>query len=370
MSPFAEIQLVAALLAAACALPGVFLLLRGMSMMADAISHAVLLGIVLAFLAVGRVDSPWLVIAAAGSGVLTVALVELLQQTRLLKADAAVGLVFPFLFSLAVVLIARHARGVHLDVDAVLLGELAFAPLDRLRVGGADWGPRGAWIGGAALLANLAFIVVLFKELKLATFDPALAETLGFRPGRLHYALMTVVAVTAVAAFDAVGSILVVAFMIVPPAAAALLCRRLAWMLAVAVGLGAAGALLGHPLARAVNTNIGGAIAVVQGGLFAVAWLCAPERGLLARARRTARQRVEFRERLLLVHLRHHAARGEAEQENLVATLHAHLHWPREVTARALRRAVDGGRVAVIDARAELTDEGRATADRALLGGG
>src|SRR3712207_3635749 len=107
-----EIQLIAAVVAIACALPGVFLVLRRMALMSDAISHAILLGIVLAFFVTEDITSPFLILAAAATGVLTVSLVELLNRTRLVKEDAAIGLVFPALFSIGVILIARFAGNV------------------------------------------------------------------------------------------------------------------------------------------------------------------------------------------------------------------------------------------------------------------
>ena len=186
-----EIQLVASVVAVACALPGVFLVLRRMAMMSDAISHTVLLGIVLAFFVVGDLESPFLVLGAAAMGVITVSLVEALNRTGLVKQDAAIGLVFPALFSIAVILISRFARGVHLDVDAVLLGELAFAPLNRMTFFGIDL-PAALWVMGGILLINIAFIALFFKELKnryperIVVFDlpPVLstADALSFAP--------------------------------------------------------------------------------------------------------------------------------------------------------------------------------------------
>src|SRR5688572_33445172 len=211
--PEQDIQCISSVTAAACALPGVFLVLRRMALMSDAISHAILLGIVLAFFVTENIASPLLVLAAAATGVLTVSLVEILNRTRLVKEDAAIGLVFPALFSLGVILISRYAGNVHLDVDAVLLGELAFAPFERVEAFGWDWGPKGLWVMGAILIANLVLVWLFFKELKLATFDPALAAALGLAPAAIHYGLMTSVSITAVGAFDAVGSILVVALM-------------------------------------------------------------------------------------------------------------------------------------------------------------
>ena len=216
LSPQIEIQIIAAVVAVACALPGVFLVLRRMALMSDAISHAILLGIVLAFFVVEDLASPFLIIAAAITGVITVVLVELLHGTGLVREDAAIGIVFPALFSGGVILISRYAGSVHLDTHAVLLGELAFAPLERLSVLGYSL-PKSLWVMGAILLINLIFITLFYKELKLATFDAGLAAALGFSPVLIHYGLMTLVSVTAVGAFDAVGSILVVALMIAPP---------------------------------------------------------------------------------------------------------------------------------------------------------
>lgn len=289
MSAGTEIQLIAVVVAVACALPGVFLVLRGMAMMSDAISHTVLLGIVLAFFVWRDLDSPFVILSAAAMGVFTVTLVELLSRTRLVKQDAAIGIVFPALFSIAVILISRFARGVHLDNDAVLLGELAFAPFDRLDVLGIDL-PRALVVMAVILLLNLLFITALFKELKLATFDAGLAAALGFSPALVHYGLMGLVSITAVGAFDAVGSILVVALMVTPAASAYLLTDDLVRMLAYSCGLGAAGAVGGYWLARALDANIAGSMATMTGIIFVVVLLVAPQRGLIAQALRRRRQ--------------------------------------------------------------------------------
>jgi manganese/zinc/iron transport system permease protein len=253
-----EIQLIASVVAVACALPGVFLVLRRMAMMSDAISHTVLLGIVIGFFITKDLTSPLLILGAAATGVLTVSLVEVMHRTRLVKEDAAIGLVFPMLFSLAVILISRYAGDVHLDSDAVLLGELAFAPFDRFVVLGYDLGPKALYVMGGILILNLLFIVLFYKELKLATFDVGLAAALGFSPGLIHYALMTLVSVTAVGAFDAVGSILVVALMIGPPAAAYLLTDRLPRLIGLSALIGVLSAGSGYWLAHALDASIAG----------------------------------------------------------------------------------------------------------------
>jgi manganese/zinc/iron transport system permease protein len=367
MSPLqVEIQWIAALTAVACALPGVFLVLRHMAMMSDAISHTVLLGIVLGFFLVADLNSPLLVLGAAATGLLTVALVALLERTRLVKEDAAIGLVFPALFSLAVILISRFAGDVHLDADVVLLGELAFAPFDRLEIAGRDLGPRGLYVMGGILLINLAFILLFYKELKLSTFDAGLAATLGFAPGLIHYALMGLVSVTVVGAFDVAGSVLVVALIIAPPATAYLLTDRLPRMLALSALIGAGCAVAGYWLAHLLDAPIAGSIAAALGAAFALAFLFAPRQGLLAAAHRRRRQREEFALAMLVGHLQNHADAGEHSFENHRDHLGEHLRWSPDWAGKILQRAQSAGLVQVQDERLLLTPRGQAAAQRSL----
>jgi manganese/zinc/iron transport system permease protein len=360
-----EIQLIAVVVAAACALPGVFLVLRGMAMMSDAISHTVLLGIVLSFFVVRDLDSPLLILGAALIGLLTVSLTELLNRTKLVKQDAAIGLVFPALFSIAVILISRFARGVHLDNDAVLLGELAFAPFDRLNLFGLDL-PHSLVVMGVILVLNIAFIAVFYKELKLATFDAGLAAALGFSPALIHYGLMGIVSVTAVGAFDAVGTILVVALMVTPAAAAYLLTDRLERMLGLSVLIGATGAVGGYWLARANDANIAGSMATVIGLLFLLAFLFAPERGVVAIARRRGRQRWQFAQTMLAIHLFQHEGTPEAAVENRVDHLQEHLRWQPDFAQGVLRRAEARAWVERDNGALSLTPLGRQAAKTAL----
>ena len=214
--PQIEIQLIAMVVAIACAIPGVFLVLRKMALISDAISHSILPGIVIGFFITQDLNSPLLIALAAVTGVITVVLVEWIQKTGLVKEDTAIGLVFPALFSIGVILIAKNANDVHLDVDAVLLGELAFAPFDRLMMSGMDMGPKSLWIMGVILLVTLLLLLLFYKELKVSTFDVGLSAAMGISPMVMHYGLMSVSSVTVVGAFDAVGAILVVALMITP----------------------------------------------------------------------------------------------------------------------------------------------------------
>lgn len=362
-----EIQLITAVTAAACSLVGAFLVLRKASLMSDAISHAILPGIVVGFFLTENLASPILLLAAVATGVLTVALIEALGSTRLVKQDAAIGLVFPALFSIGVILIARYASGVHLDTDAVLLGDPAFAWIERFYVGGTDLGPQALWLMGSILLAVLLFLVVFYKELKLSTFDPALAAALGFAPGLVHYALMSLLSVTAVGAFDVVGSILVVALVVAPPAAAYLLTDRLPVMLGLSALIGVVGAFSGYWLANILDASIAGAMATMVGVLFMLAFAFAPDRGLVAQAQRRTRQRHEFARRMLLVHLLHHENTPEADRECRVDHLQEHLRWEPAFASQAIRYAEKTGTVLQQNKRLALTSEGRTVAQKAMV---
>lgn len=365
-----EIQLIASLVAVACAIPGVFLVLRRMAMMSDAISHAILLGIVLAFFVVKDVTSPFLIIGASLSGVLVVSLVEILYKTKLLREDAAIGLVFPVLFSIGVILIARYAWNIHLDVHAVLLGEIAFAPFDRLVFRGVDIGPKSLYVIVAILILNLIFILSLYKELKIATFDAGLAAVLGFSPGLIHYGLMGLVSVTAVGAFDAVGSILVVALMIAPPAAAYLLTDKLSHMLVISSFIGVLSSLGGFWIAILLDSNIAGSMATMSGLVFFVVFLLAPERGLISIARRRSRQRWEFAGKVLAIHLLNHEGSPEEEEESRLRHLEKNLRWKDKFANEAVKRASARGLLLLRRGRLKLTDQGREYAKKSVIDNG
>ena len=362
-----DIQLIAIVTAVACALPGVFLVLRRMTLMSDAISHAILPGIVLAFFLTESLSSPLLILAAAGTGVLTVLFVELLQRTKLVKEDAAIGLTFPALFSIGVILISRFAENVHLDTDAVLLGELAIAPLNRLEVFGYNLGPLSLYVMGAILVLNLAFILLFYKELKLVTFDVSLAAALGFAPTLIHYGLMTLVSITTVGAFDAVGSILVVALIAGPPATAYLMTDKFSRMLILSAIIGSMNAVTGYWIAFLFDVSIAGSIATMTLLIFVSVFLVVPNRGLIAIARRHARQKWEFAQTMLVIHLFNHEGLPEAEAESAIADLHEHLSWDPGFTTQVVKHALNNRCVSRKETQLALTEHGRAIAQQALV---
>ena len=269
--PLVAILLTGMLVGTSAALLGSFLVLRGNSMLADAISHSILFGIAVAWLLSGQTSGPVQIAGAALSGVLAVFLIETLTRTRRLRDDAATGLVFPALFSAGVVLINVTARDVHLDEHTVLLGEVGFVWLDTVSVAGVEL-PRAMLATGVMLLLDAAFVLAFYKALKLATFDPDLARALGLAPGIIFYAHLALVSGTAVAAFDAVGVVLFITFVVVPPATAYLLTRRLLPMIVLAMLIAALSAPLGYALAIALNVSIGGSMALANGPFLLLAY--------------------------------------------------------------------------------------------------
>jgi|TARA_A100001391_G_scaffold63912_1_gene39890 manganese/zinc/iron transport system permease protein len=364
-SPDAMIMLTGALVGIAASLLGTFLILRGASMLSDAISHSIVFGIIVVWMLTGQASGPIQIIGAALTGLLTVALTELLTATRRVKADAAIGLVFPALFSIGVLLINIYARDVHIDQHTVLLGEIGFVWLDTYEIGGYLVPQAVVWMGVMALL-NLAFVTLLFKELKLATFDAALAKALGFAPVLLSYALLALLSGTAVAAFDSVGAILFIAFVIVPPSAAYLLTDRLSLMLAFGAAIAIVSSVTGYWLAVWFNVSIGGMMAMMTGACFVAALAFGPRYGLIAQdARRRARV-AENAARTLAVHLFNHENDPEAKEENVTAALREHLHWSRAKSDAILAKSLSDGFVTRSGESLLLTDKGR-TAAREVL---
>lgn len=263
--------LLAVVTALACALPGTFVVLRKNSMLVDAISHAVLPGIVVGYFFTRDIGSPWLILGAALAGLVVVLGSEWLSRTGLLTGDAPQGLVFPALFSAGVILVSVNFANVHLDTHAVLVGDLNLAAWDQLSIAGVTLGPTYLYVMLGMLLINVVFLGVTYPRLKVTTFDPQFATTLGIRTGLVNTAFMFLVSLTVTAAFNAAGAILVIALMIVPPATAHLLTRTLPTMLGLTVVIAAVGALTGFWIAYAFDAATSAGMAVFYGVVFIAA---------------------------------------------------------------------------------------------------
>lgn len=287
------IVLIGALVAGSCALVGCFLVLRRQALMGDAISHAVLPGIVIAFLITHSRNTLPMLIGAGALGLFTAFLTSALERHGRLQADASLGVTFTWLFALGVILVSAFTGHVDLDAECVLYGEIEYVPLYRAFWGEIDMGPRAFWVLLGVTLANVLFVALGYKQLKLCAFDPGLAAAVGINAALWHYLLMAFVSITTVGAFESVGAILVVALLIVPPNTAYLLTDRLWAMLTLSVILGALSSAGGYLLASALDSSTSAAIAVVSGLLFILAALFSPAHGAVPRYVRRRRLLAE-----------------------------------------------------------------------------
>lgn len=296
MSDDLSIILTAGLVATATGLLGPFLVLRRVALTSDAVSHAVLPGIVVVWL-LFHTRAPLPVIGgAAAFAIICVLAIDALKSTDLVKGDAAIALVFPALFALGVLGITKYASGIHLDLDSTIYGEIAFSPFSTITIGGMEIARSIVLLSGVALL-NVALIALLWKEFKATTFDPEFSRTIGIPPKLLSRLLLIAVAITAVTAFESVGAILVVTLLIVPAATAYLLTDRLWVMIAATLAIGWLSAVAGYGTAVQLDASIAGAMGLVAAVCFAVALFASPHYGLIARTlQRRSRKRAVRRE--------------------------------------------------------------------------
>lgn len=360
MDPDLVVIVTAILVVVPCALLGTLLVLRQMSMLGDAVSHAVLPGIVIAFFLSESLGPITSLLGAGVFGLLTAALVEALKNTGRVKEDSAIGVVFTALFALGVLLISRYAGDVHLDLKHVLYGVIELSPLNRLIVGGVDLGPRSFWAMGIVTVVVTAFVGLLYKELKIATFDAGLAAAIGLSPVLVHYLLMGAVSITVVGAFDSVGAILVIAFLTAPAASAYLLTERLSRMMALAVALGTVAVVSGYYLAASFDVSVSGTMAAMTGAIFVLTLLLSPTHGLIAATLRRRRNADDFTRTLFISRL---AALGSRAADADVAGA---LGWDDGRAAAALHGALREGFVLrPANGEVVLTDKGRQAAREA-----
>ena len=350
------IVLIAAVTNIACAVIGCFLVLRRMSMMGDALSHAVLPGLAIAFILSNSYSILPLFLGALAAGLLTTFLSQTLHQYAGVPSDASMGVVFTSLFALGVVLIKKGIPNVHFDIGCVYEGALEYTPWNTIEVLNYDI-PRAFIVIVLVLTLNLMAIVLLWKELKLSSFDPALATTMGLSATAMHYLLMALVSLTTVASFEAVGSILVVAMLIVPAATAHLLCDRLSLMVLLSALVGAASAVLGYWAAKLWDTNIAGMITVAAGLLYALAVLFSPHYGVTSTLIRNLRMSLRvLREDLLAMLYRVEELGSEKTLSTSEATTAVGGGW---LVRWGIGNLVRNRRVDWIEGRLQLTEQGR-----------
>ncbi len=357
--------------AVSCALVGNYLVLRRMSMMGDAISHAVLPGLAVAFLLTNSRGSAAMFVGAAVVGVLTAVLTQWIHGLGRVDSSASMGVVFTVLFALGLILIVRGADSVDLDPGCVLYGAIELVPLDTVDLWVAGEVPRAVVTLAGMFVVDTLFVMFFYKELKISAFDGQLATTLGINAKVMHYGLMTLVAATSVAAFESVGSILVIAMLIVPGAAASLLTDRLGVMVAFSLLIAVLCAVLGHVAAITVPvwfgypaTNTAGMMAVVAGVIFAGAAVGAPRHGALSKAihRAVLSVRIAQEDILGMLYRLEELGGGRGSSGAVAGVLRRALGVGPIVAGLAVWRLTRTGQVQRTDGRYVLTGAGRADA--------
>lgn len=286
LSSFGWIALMGFLVASSCGLIGTYLILRRMSLVGDAISHSILPGIAIAFLLANSRGTTAMFLGALVAGILTTVLIELIHKKSRVKQDAAIGITFSTLFAIGVILISLFADKVDLDQECVLYGEIAFVSLEPMvRLFGLTLGPESVARMGLVALGTLTLILLFYKELLVSSFDPGLAASLGISAGVMHYALMSMLSVVVVSAFESVGAILVIAMLILPGATASLLSHRLPTVLSLCVLHAALSSVLGVHLGLWLECSTAAAMVMAGTVLFIAAWIFSPQDGLIARWR-------------------------------------------------------------------------------------
>jgi manganese/zinc/iron transport system permease protein len=239
-----------------------------MSMVGDAISHAVLPGIVIAYLVAGSRSSVILLLGAALFGLITTFLIEFFYKRVRIQSDASIGITFTWLFAIGVILVSVFSGNVDLDQECVLYGDIAYVPFDLWYVGDTSLGPAPVWLQAMNLFVIVIVLKLGYRGFLITGFDSPFAEGLGIRTGNWHYLLMGMVSFTVVLAFNAVGAILVVAFLVIPPSTAFLLSREMKTMIVLTVIFGILAAVAGFFLATLWKASISGAMAFTAGVVF------------------------------------------------------------------------------------------------------
>lgn len=270
MTPTLAIALTAIFTAISCAVLGAFLVLRKMTMVGDAISHAVLPGIAIAYLLSQSRASLPMFLGAALVGVFATVIIEILSKKWKVQSDASIGMTFTTLFALGVVLITYWSDKVDLDQECVLYGEIAFVPFNTWTLGGQSMGPIALWSSGILLLLVLIYTFAGYKGLLMSSFNEDYAAVLGIGVGAWNLSLMSMVSMATVISFESVGAILVVALLVAPAATAYLISQKLKPMILLAALFGLSGSLLGYMMSARFDTSIAGGIATILGVQFAL----------------------------------------------------------------------------------------------------
>jgi manganese/zinc/iron transport system permease protein len=264
------------LVSAACGWIGILLIIRKMALVGDAISHSVLPGIVIVAVLFNSLTGPLVMMGAMIAGFVTTLLIEWVHKSTRVKPDAAIGIIFVSMFALGVIMISQIKGSIHLDADCVLFGDIS-----EVAMPGQGAIPPQIIQSFVILILTIALTLLFYKEIVVSSFDPILATSIGIRAKLMHYLKMAWLSVVVVSAFESVGSVIVVAMLIIPGAFALLLTDRLWKALIISLIHAAISSVLGYHVALWLNTNAPATVVTAGLALFVLAWFFSPHHGLI-----------------------------------------------------------------------------------------
>lgn len=257
------IILTAAIIALNASLLGSFLVLKKLSLIGDALSHAVLPGIVIAFLISGEINSFWMLLGASAFGILAILMIDWLNRVGGFGKDSSIGIIYTLLFAIGIILITSQAKNADIDVDCVLFGDINTTPLVEKIIGI----PMPTFNLLLISVINITILLLGWKGFKITSFDKSYAQSLGISIPFWSYLLLSLSSVTTVYSFDSVGAIMVIGLLVIPASFANIITRKLKPFLIIAVSFGVSSCILGHLFAQLFDIPTVPTIGVLMGGV-------------------------------------------------------------------------------------------------------
>ena len=274
MNPEQWVLIIGCLVAIPCSIVGSFLVLRKSVMISDAIAHAVLPGIVIAYIISESLNGIAMFLGASVFGIITTFLIELLSKKSFVQKDASIGVIYTFLFSLGIIMMSSLSINVDLDPEHILYGDILLTPFDVIITdGGINLGPKSIWTLGIINFIVIGLIFSFFRYFNITSFDAKFASSIGISTMGWHYTLMSMVSFTTVGAFESVGAILVIAFISIPATTAYLLTNSLKKMIGISIFIGCVSVVLGLKLNQLLNSSPTGSVTLVMFGFFLITFL-------------------------------------------------------------------------------------------------
>ncbi len=333
-----------------CGLIGTYIMLRRMSLIGDALAHAVLPGVVVSFIVAGKSEVA-LFIGAVISGILTVLLIGFVNRNSKIKEDTSIGIIFTGAFALGILLVSQ-LKQVHIDLSSYLFG-------DVLGVSTGD-----ITLSLIIMVTIILCIILFYKQLLLTSFDPTMAMTIGISTTLVHYMLMTLLSMSIVAGLQSVGVILIIAMLITPPATAYLLSNSLKKILVLSSLFGMLSAVAGLYLSYHFNFASGASIVLVAVTMFMLAFLFSPKEGVVTKLiRRRGASRLVLIEDVIKLSYRFSGDENKTELTDKIAN---ELGISNGKVESAIRTLIGKGLMNRVDGKCILTDDGKKYATRLI----